>query len=252
MKKINIMTVCIFWVLAFSFTSLASPAAELGKWWKNSEAVEALDLSYEQIDRIEKSYLDHRHELSFLLGGLLALEDLLESAMKTEPLDEDKILKLTESVAEARKELELGQASMMLDIRKHLTAGQWSKLKEMMVMKDAWILPEYDTDALNNAGDDTVYDSDDKGIKMPVVVYMPKPPYTDEAREANAGGLVVLRAVVRKDGRVDSFEVLQSVGYGLDESAIRTISKEWKFAPGRLNGKPVDTLVNIEVSFARY
>ncbi len=140
---------------------------------------------------------------------------------------------------------------MMVSIRKHLTAGQWAKLKQMMVLKDAWILPEYDTDVLNTTGDDKVYDADDD-IKMPVVIYMPNPPYSAGAREAKVEGLVVLQAVVRKDGSVDSFKVLQGVGYGLDESAIRTIAKEWKFTPGRVNGKPVDVRVNIEVSFSLY
>jgi TonB family protein len=78
------------------------------------------------------------------------------------------------------------------------------------------------------------------------------PPYTQEARDAKAEGIVVLEVIVRKDGRVDSLKVLRELGYGLDESATRTIREEWRFRPGTLNGKPVDVIANIEVSFRIY
>jgi uncharacterized protein len=39
------------------------------------------------------------------------------------------------------------------------------------------------------------------------------------------------------------------LGYGLDESAINTIATKWRFAPGTLNGEPVDVQANIQVSF---
>ena len=63
---------------------------------------------------------------------------------------------------------------------------------------------------------------------------------------------MVLQAIVRKDGSVYSFKVLRGIGYGLDESAIRTIASEWKFTPGRYNGKPADIKVKIEASFRNY
>jgi TonB family protein len=87
------------------------------------------------------------------------------------------------------------------------------------------------------------------GVKAPVVLYQPLPPYTDEARAARVAGIVLIQAIIRKDGTVDSFKVLRGLGYGLDESAINTIAKKWRFRPGTFNGEPVDVQVNIEVSF---
>jgi hypothetical protein len=46
--------------------------------------------------------------------------------------------------------------------------------------------------------------------------------------------------------------VLQGIGYGLDQSAINTITTEWRFEPGTKDGQPVDVQVNMEVSFRRY
>lgn len=90
------------------------------------------------------------------------------------------------------------------------------------------------------------------GVKPPVAIYQPLPPYTAEARNAHVEGVVALVAIIRKDGTVDSFRVVRSLGYGLDESAINTIAAKWRFKPGTFNGVPVDVQANIEVSFRLY
>ena len=90
------------------------------------------------------------------------------------------------------------------------------------------------------------------GVKAPVVLFQPLPAYTEEARKARAEGIVLIQAVIRKDGTVDSFKVLRGLGYGLDESAINTIATKWRFKPGTFNGAPVDVQANIEVSFRLY
>jgi TonB family protein len=83
----------------------------------------------------------------------------------------------------------------------------------------------------------------------PVPLFQPLPPYTDKAREAGVEGSISLQCIVRKDGTVDSFKVIRGLGFGLDESAIDTIATKWRFKPGALNGVPVDTQANIEVTF---
>jgi protein TonB len=90
------------------------------------------------------------------------------------------------------------------------------------------------------------------GVKPPEVLYKPLPYYTEEARKARAEGIVLIQAVVRKDGTVDSFKVIRGLGFGLDESAINTIATKWRFKPGTLNGMPVDVQANIEVTFRLY
>lgn len=90
------------------------------------------------------------------------------------------------------------------------------------------------------------------GVKAPVILAKPPPAYTEEARKARAEGLVVLSAIIRRNGTVDSFKVVRGLGYGLDESAISTIATKWRFKPGTLNGAPVDVSANIEVSFRLY
>ena len=88
--------------------------------------------------------------------------------------------------------------------------------------------------------------------KDPQALRQPLPPYTEEARKMRVEGIVLLQAIIRKDGSVDSFKVIRGLGYGLDESAIRTIASKWRFQPGTYKGKPVDVLTNIEVEFRIY
>ena len=75
------------------------------------------------------------------------------------------------------------------------------------------------------------------------------PPYSEEARKAKYQGVVVLSAIVRKDGTIEIVKVVRGLGLGLDENAIQAL-KQWKFRPGMKNGVPVDVALNIEVNFS--
>ena len=86
------------------------------------------------------------------------------------------------------------------------------------------------------------------GITPPTILFKRDPTYSEEARKAQYQGTVVLEAIVRKDGSVEILRVVRSVGFGLDENAIKAL-KEWKFKPGMRNGVPVDVALNIEVNF---
>ena len=87
------------------------------------------------------------------------------------------------------------------------------------------------------------------GVTMPQILHQTTPSYTKDAIEAKVQGKVHLQAVIRKNGRVDSFKVLSGLGYGLEEKAIQEISTQWRFRPGTLHGRPVDVMATIEVQF---
>jgi TonB family protein len=90
------------------------------------------------------------------------------------------------------------------------------------------------------------------GVKAPRDIARPMAPYTEEARKARIEGIVVLQAVIRKNGTVDSFRIIKGLGYGLDESAINTIAVKWRFEPATLKGVPVDVQANIKMLFRIY
>ena len=87
------------------------------------------------------------------------------------------------------------------------------------------------------------------GVTMPQILQQTTPSYTDDAIKSKVQGIVILEAVIRQDGTVDSFKVLRGLGYGLEEKAIQEIAANWRFRPGTFQGRPVDVLATIEVQF---
>lgn len=86
-------------------------------------------------------------------------------------------------------------------------------------------------------------------VSDPVCTFCPRPDYSDEARKAKFQGRVMLSVVVLPNGQAGRIEILNSPGLGLDQRAIEAV-RGWRFKPavGR-DGKPVATVVTIEVLF---
>ena len=89
------------------------------------------------------------------------------------------------------------------------------------------------------------------GVTNPVPIYRPDPEYSDQARKARHQGTVMLELVVDENGAPTQIRVSQSLGLGLDEEAIKAVSK-WRFKPGTRNGKPVKVVAVVAVGFHLY
>ena len=89
----------------------------------------------------------------------------------------------------------------------------------------------------------------EEDVKAPSILYRVEPTYSNEGNKAKIQGVVVLSAIVRKDGGIEIVKVARGLGYGLDENAIAAL-KQWKFRPGTKNGVPVDVALNVEVNFS--
>ncbi|HTY62713.1 MAG TPA: energy transducer TonB [Acidobacteriota bacterium] len=87
------------------------------------------------------------------------------------------------------------------------------------------------------------------GVSAPVVIDRPVPSYTEEARNAEIEGFLVMQCVVSAEGKARDCKILNGLGYGLDESAADTVTARWRFTPGSFQGKPVDVKIVIEVGF---
>ena len=86
------------------------------------------------------------------------------------------------------------------------------------------------------------------GIVAPQLLREVKPDYTDDARRRGVEGDVVMEIVVRSDGSVGDVKVRQGLGSGLDQRAVDAV-RQWKFAPAKRFGTPVDVLVEVAVEF---
>ncbi len=86
------------------------------------------------------------------------------------------------------------------------------------------------------------------GVTAPSLLWKKEPEYSEEARKAKHQGTVVLYIEVTPDGKASNMKVVKSLGLGLDEKAMEAV-KQWKFQPGKKDGKPVTVAATIEVNF---
>ena len=81
-----------------------------------------------------------------------------------------------------------------------------------------------------------------------VLISKPTPIYTTLATAKKIQGQVVLHVTFTADGKVKVINVEKSLGYGLDEAAIKAV-QTYKFTAATRNGKPIDFTTSITVDF---
>jgi protein TonB len=86
------------------------------------------------------------------------------------------------------------------------------------------------------------------GVEPPRLLKEVKAAYTDEARRRNVSGEVEMEITIRRDGSVSDVRIRRGLGAGLDERAVAAV-RQWRFAPARLKGTPVDVIVEVSVEF---
>ncbi len=74
------------------------------------------------------------------------------------------------------------------------------------------------------------------------------PRYPPAARAAGVAGAVVIRGIVRKDGRIDDVEIIRDLPYGLGDAA-RDAVERWRFHPATFRGEPIDVYYTVTVNF---
>ena len=85
-------------------------------------------------------------------------------------------------------------------------------------------------------------------LAAPVPMQMTDPKYPPELIKGHVQGEVVLYAIIRKDGSIDSIQIVRGLDPQLDRNAIDAF-KQWTFLPATRDKVPVDSEVVIHVPF---
>jgi TonB family protein len=85
-------------------------------------------------------------------------------------------------------------------------------------------------------------------VTAPVPLRKVDPRYPPELVKERIEGEVVLYAIIRKDGSIDSIQVMRSLDPQLDRNAIAALAR-WQFGPGTLDGQAVDVEAVVHVPF---
>jgi len=84
-------------------------------------------------------------------------------------------------------------------------------------------------------------------IRPPTRVVDARPVYPAEARDAGVQGVVIIEAVIGKDGKVMAAKVLRSIPQ-LDQAALDAV-RQWEFTPTLVNDVPMNVMMTVTVNF---
>lgn len=90
---------------------------------------------------------------------------------------------------------------------------------------------------------------DGEELTPPRLIYEEDAEYTDDAIDAGIEGGVVLELELAADGSVADVEVLEGLGYGLDESAVEA-AYNFEFEPARVDGEAIPVIIDFTVQFS--
>jgi TonB family protein len=80
------------------------------------------------------------------------------------------------------------------------------------------------------------------------ITFKPRPVYTEEGRQLKVEGEVLLDVVFTSTGQIKVMKVVQGLGHGLDESAVRAAEKI-QFKPALKDGHPADFQAVLHIVF---
>ena len=85
-------------------------------------------------------------------------------------------------------------------------------------------------------------------VKQPELIKKVEPQYPEIARKARIQGVVILEAVITKEGSVEGVKVLRALHPILDQAAVNAV-KQWRYKPALLNNRPVKVYFTVTVKF---
>jgi TonB family protein len=86
------------------------------------------------------------------------------------------------------------------------------------------------------------------GLSGPEPLSTVDPKYPQNLIAQHIRGQVILYAIIRKDGSVDSIQIVQSLDPQLDRNSIAALA-QWKFHPGSRAGVPIDLEAVVYIPF---
>jgi protein TonB len=77
----------------------------------------------------------------------------------------------------------------------------------------------------------------------------PAPRYPSMSKRLNETGSVLLRVLVKADGKAADVKLKKSSGFSrLDDAAMSAV-RDWRFLPAKSNGKPIDYWYDVPINF---
>ena len=86
-----------------------------------------------------------------------------------------------------------------------------------------------------------------QGVSRGLLIYRLEPTYPPLARAAHIQGVVLLAAIIDKDGSIQNLQVVS--GHPMLAPAAIEAVKQWRYKPFLLNGQPLEVETTVNVNF---
>lgn len=86
-------------------------------------------------------------------------------------------------------------------------------------------------------------------VKAPRVISRVEPRFPQAMITARMSGSVTVHCTIDRNGAVRNVEVMRSTFRGFEEPVLQALPR-WRFTPGSLNGRAVDTIFELTVQFS--
>ena len=73
--------------------------------------------------------------------------------------------------------------------------------------------------------------------------------YPEKAKEAGIEGTVIAQVIIAQDGTLQNASIVEGLGYGCDEEALRVLSEMPNWSPGKQDGKAVKVQMQLPFRF---
>ncbi|HVS82552.1 MAG TPA: TonB family protein [Pyrinomonadaceae bacterium] len=153
----------------------------------------------------------------------------------------------TDEERKARRQATLARLDSALDSVEHYVALTPKPSSEWRTRLDNL---RKDKEYYEKAPNTGIFSAKDVTTKARIVS-KPEPTYTEEARQHDEVGTVILRAVFAFDGTVRNIVVFRGLKYGLNERAVQA-ARKIKFVPATKDGRPVSMYMQLEYNFNLY
>ena len=87
-----------------------------------------------------------------------------------------------------------------------------------------------------------------QGVSKGLLVYRIEPTYPPVARAAHIQGVVVLTAIIDKEGNIQNLQIVS--GHPMLVPAAIEGVKQWRYKPFLLNGQPLEVETAVTVTFS--
>lgn len=122
-------------ILMIIFICSIAPNAYSGggqmKWWKNRDIVAELNLTSDQVNRIESIFSSYKERIIALNSELTQKEGELRRSIANPDATQQEVLALTDQVESIKGELRRLEVKMFLEIREVLSPQQRGKLHQI-------------------------------------------------------------------------------------------------------------------------